>query len=180
MKQRKSLRNMLYISLGAVIIAIGAWISVPFAVPFTMQTFSVFLLLNVFGGKTASLSVLLYIALGVVGIPVFSGFNSGISVLVGPNGGFVIGFVTAGCLYFALERIFAQKTHQRLFLSLISLAACYTCGTAWYMFYLTSVNQTIGIFSAISVCVLPYVIPDVIKIIFAHAVSKRIKKAIKS
>ena len=66
------IRDMAYISLSAAVIAVCAWITVPFTVPFTMQTFAVFLAVLLFGSARGMLSILLYIALGAVGLPVFS------------------------------------------------------------------------------------------------------------
>lgn len=166
---------MTYISLGAVILAVGAWITVPFAVPFTMQTFALYLLLNVFGGRRTSVSVILYIAMGLAGLPVFSGFNSGLPVLFGPTGGFVVGFLAVGCLYSALDSVLALNKHLRAVLPFVSLLACYGCGTAWYMIYCASAGNTVGIVAAVSVCVLPYILPDCIKILLALTVAKRIK-----
>lgn len=178
MQNRKLIKNMVFVSLGAVFLAIGAWITVPFAVPFTMQTFALFLLLDIFGGKTATASVLLYIALGMAGIPVFSGFNSGVAVVIGPTGGFIIGFALAGCAYLALQSILTQKTYPSAVLPFFSILLCYACGTAWYMLYCSSIDTSVGISTALSVCVLPYIIPDCIKILLALTVSKRVKKSI--
>lgn len=72
----------------AVLIAICSWISIPMTVPFTLQTFAVFLAVGVLGGKRGSLAVLIYILLGAVGIPVFAGFSGGIGVLLGNTGGY--------------------------------------------------------------------------------------------
>ena len=75
--------DMVYIAVFAVLIAICSWISIPTTVPFTLQTFAVFLAVGVLGGKRGSLSVLIYILLGAVGIPVFAGFSGGFGNLLG-------------------------------------------------------------------------------------------------
>lgn len=175
LKNRSAIRNMAYISLGAVILAVGAWITVPFAVPFTMQTFALYLLLNVFGGRRTSFSVVLYIAMGLAGLPVFSGFNSGLPVLLGSTGGFVVGFLVAGCLYFALDSTLSRNKHLGAVLPFATLLACYGCGTVWYMFYCASVGTTVGVVTAVSICVLPYILPDCIKILLALSVAERIR-----
>ena len=74
--------DMAYIGLFAVVIAICSWISIPTVVPFTLQTFAVFLAVAVLGGKRGTLSVIVYVLLGAVGLPVFSGFKGGIGVLL--------------------------------------------------------------------------------------------------
>ena len=84
--QRSKTYDIVYIAVFAVIMAICSWISIPAAVPFTLQTFGVFIAAGVLGGKRGTLSVLVFILLGAVGIPVFANFSGGIGVLVGPTG----------------------------------------------------------------------------------------------
>ena len=79
--------DLAYIAIFAVLIAICSWISIPATVPFTLQTFGVFIAAGVLGGKRGTLSVLVFILLGAVGIPVFANFSGGIGVLAGPTGG---------------------------------------------------------------------------------------------
>ena len=73
-------------ALGAALMAICAWISIPTAVPFTLQTFAVFMVTGLLGLKCGTLSVLVYLLLGAVGLPVFTGFKGGLSALVGTTG----------------------------------------------------------------------------------------------
>lgn len=173
---KNKIKEMTIVALCSVFLIIGAWITVPFAVPFTMQTFVLFLVLFVFGGKLGMLSLLLYIALGLIGIPVFSGFNSGVSALIGPTGGYILGFVVAVVLYMALDSIFPYFKHKDLATSFVSMLACYGCGTAWYMLY---VNTTEGFLSGLTLCVIPYIIPDMAKIILANVLSKKLKPMLK-
>ena len=79
---------MVLSSLFSALLVVCAWISVPVPpVSFTLQTFGVFLCLGVLGGKWGTVSIFLYLMLGAVGLPVFAGFGSGMSVLVGPSAG---------------------------------------------------------------------------------------------
>ena len=87
MKKNFRIIDLVYIAFGAVLIAICSWISIPTVVPFTMQTFAIFFVLSAFGGKRGTVAIILYILLGVVGIPVFSQFTSGIGILLGSTGG---------------------------------------------------------------------------------------------
>ena len=84
---RSKTLDMVYIAMFAVLMAICSWISIPSTVPFTLQTFGVFLAVGVLGGKRGSLSVLIYILLGCVGVPVYATMNAGVSVLFGKTGG---------------------------------------------------------------------------------------------
>ena len=86
-QNKLSTLDMIYIALFGVLIGICSWITIPGAVPFTLQTFGVFLTVSVLGGKRGTSAVLLYIFMGLLGIPVFSGFQGGIGVILGPTGG---------------------------------------------------------------------------------------------
>ena len=85
--------DMAYIAMFAVVMAVCAWISIPAAVPFTLQTLGVFLAVGMLGGKRGTLAVLIYLLLGAVGMPVFAGFNGGLGYMLGATGGYIVGFV---------------------------------------------------------------------------------------
>ena len=108
--------NLVYMALGAVLIALCSWITVPAAVPFTMQTFAVFFILSALGGKQGTVTILVYIALGAVGVPVFSQFGAGPGVLLGNTGGYILGFL-ASALAFSSAR-------WALIMALPSLKVC--------------------------------------------------------
>ncbi|MEI3229118.1 MAG: biotin transporter BioY [Lachnospiraceae bacterium] len=93
---RNKTRDMVYIAIFAVLIAICSWISIPTTVPFTLQTFAVFLAVGVLGGKRGTLSILIYLLLGAIGVPVFAGFTGGIGIVLGTTGGYIIGFLFSG------------------------------------------------------------------------------------
>ena len=88
--------DLTYMAVCAALIAVCSWISIPAAVPFTLQTFAVFCVLGLLGGKRGTVSILVYILLGAIGLPVFSGFNGGIGALLGTTGGYIIGFIFVG------------------------------------------------------------------------------------
>ncbi len=182
------IKDMTLIAVMAAIISICSWISVPAAVPFTMQTFGVFLTLLVLGGKRGTASIGLYILLGMVGIPVFSGFQGGIGHVIGPTGGYIIGFIFMGLIYI-LGETFTEKNHieenhkeknfvtknGKLFLLIVGLLVCYLIGTLWFMAVGTSGK---GFIATISMCVLPFVIPDLLKLLLAWRISIRVQKHI--
>ena len=84
---RNKTLDMVYIALFAVLIAVCSWISIPTTVPFTLQTFGVFVTVGVLGGKRGSLAVLIYLLLGAIGVPVFAGFTGGMGIMLGNTGG---------------------------------------------------------------------------------------------
>ena len=102
--------DMVYIAVFAVLIAICSWISIPTVVPFTLQTFAIFLSIGILGGKRGTLAVLVYILLGLMGIPVFAGFSGGIGVLAGNTGGYIMGFLLSALVMWAMERSSAENS----------------------------------------------------------------------
>lgn len=168
--------NMVYIALFAVIMAICAWIVFPMAVPFTLQTFAVFLAVLVLGGKNGTLAVLLYLLMGAVGLPVFSGFMGGISVLVGPTGGYLSGFLFLALVMWFFEVFFGAGIFMRWISMITGLLLCYAFGTFWYMTIYAGESGTTGMMTALSLCVFPFVIPDILKMMLAMTVGKRLLK----
>ena len=86
-------KDIVFIGIFAALMAICSWISIPTTVPFTLQTFAVFMAVGVLGGKRGTLSVLVYILLGAIGVPVFAGFAGGLGILTGSTGGYILGFL---------------------------------------------------------------------------------------
>ena len=101
--------DLVYISIGAALIAICSWISIPTAVPFTFQTFAVFFVLMLLGGEKGTISILVYILIGAAGAPVFSGFGAGIGVLLGSTGGYILGFLFIGLIYILFTKFLGKK-----------------------------------------------------------------------
>ena len=99
---RSKTYDIVYIGVFAVIMAICSWISIPTTVPFTLQTFGVFIAVGVLGGKRGSLAVLVFIILGAIGVPVFSGMTGGVGILLGSTGGYIIGFLFSALVMWAM------------------------------------------------------------------------------
>ena len=174
MKETILIRDMIYVSLMSVVIALCSWISVPSAIPFTMQTFALFCALLLLGGKRGFFSVALYILLGAFGLPVFSGFQGGIGVLLGPTGGYIIGFLLSALLYLLLE-----KRMSDLVLLILGLLVCYLFGTLWFVYVYSAGEKEIGFGAALMICVVPYLLPDAIKMLLAFVLTRRVKKAVR-
>ncbi|MBR4799376.1 MAG: biotin transporter BioY [Clostridia bacterium] len=171
---------MTYIALGAVLIAAGAWITVPFAaIPFTMQTFSLFAVTLLLGGKRACVSVLVYIALGAAGVPVFSGFRGGVGALAGATGGYIAGFIAVPLVFWLFTKLFGEKLFVKLASLALGLAVCYLFGTAWYALVFSGDAAKAGFGYAFSVCVLPYIPADAAKLALAAAICVKVEKYFK-
>lgn len=174
--QRSKTYDIVYIAVFAVIMAICSWISIPAAVPFTLQTFGVFIAVGVLGGKRGSLSVLVFILLGAIGIPVFANFSGGIGVLAGPTGGYIIGFLFSALLMWAMEKLPGKKSVMQIVSMIVGLIVCYAFGTVWFVIVYGRMNGPIGFTAALVSCVVPFIIPDIIKIALAYVLSRKLKK----
>lgn len=162
--------NLIIAGLFTALMVVSTFISIPAPVPFTFQIFVVFLLPLMLDLKYSLLSLISYVLLGVAGIPVFSGFQGGIGVLTGPTGGYILGFLFI-VLTVGIARKFKRNSNVILLLSMgVGLAMCYLFGSIWYG-YVTKTDTL----SAFAICVLPYVIFDVAKLLLAFIISKRLK-----
>lgn len=171
-KQTQStLKELVYTALTVALMSVCAWITIPFfAVPFTMQTFAVFAALMLLGGVRGTIAVAVYLALGAVGAPVFSGFRGGIGALVGPTGGYLFGFLITALCYLACEKLIKTKKAEYPAL-VVGLILCYLCGTLWF-----AAVGTKDFVSALSICVLPFILPDLIKLTLAFFLVRRLRK----
>ncbi len=153
--------------------AVCAWVSVPLGtLRLSMQMFGVFLTLGVLGGRRGTAAIAVYLLLGAVGVPVFAGFQGGIGVLVGATGGYLMGFLACGIVYGLAQAHGIGKTGAML----LGLLACYCIGTLWYRFVYLPQGS---LWAAVAQCVLPYILPDVLKLCLARLLLRRINKSIR-
>ena len=153
---------------------ICSWICLPvWDISFTLQTFSVLLTLGLLGGKLGTLTIGVYLLLGAVGFPVFSGFRGGLGVLMGASGGYLWGFLATGLTYWLVCHFFGKFC--RLGGMLLGLAACYALGTFWYA--LVYLDGSAAGMVALK-CVVPFLIPDAIKLGLAYSMTARLSRII--
>ncbi len=178
-KQKFKTLDLVYIGLSSALIAICSWIAIPLAVPITLQTLGICVVSGIFGAKKGTFSVLIYILLGAIGVPVFSGFKGGIGVLFGSTGGYIIGFVFTALIVGTVS----DKTSGNLIKTAISMVlgvlVCYAFGTAFFAFVYAKTNEPASLGTILSWCVLPFLLPDAVKIIFAAVLTSRLKKYVK-
>lgn len=167
---------MAYIAIFAVLMAICSWISIPMAVPFTLQTFGVFMAVGVLGGKRGSLAVLIYILLGAIGVPVFAGFSGGIGVILNTTGGYIVGFLFSALVMWAMEALLGRKPVVQIISMVVGLIVCYALGTAWFMVVYARNTGAVGLGTVLGWCVIPFIIPDLVKIALAFVLSRKIRK----
>ena len=179
MSNRK-IKDIVLIALFSAIIVVCSFITIPVVVPFTLQTFAVFLCLNILGAKKGIISILIYILLGVVGLPVFSGFNGGIGVLLNVTGGYIIGFIFTALTFWLVTSVFNKKPKKliNLIASFMGLIVCYIFGTLWYILLFIKNGEAINFISAFTICVLPFIIPDILKIVLSVVISEKVRNHI--
>ena len=173
---RSKTYDMAYIAIFAVLMAICSWISIPMAVPFTLQTFGVFMAVGVLGGKRGSLAVLTYILLGAIGVPVFAGFSGGIGVILNTTGGYIVGFLCSALVMWGMEALLGRKPVIQIISMVLGLIVCYALGTAWFMVVYARNTGAVGLGTVLGWCVIPFIIPDLVKIALAFVLSRKIRK----
>ena len=178
-KTKLTVRDMAYIALFAVMMAVCSWISVPYIVPFTLQTFGVFLAVGVLGGKRGTLAVLVYILMGCIGLPVFAGFSGGLGAVLGSTGGYIVGFLFTALIMWAMELVPGNKTVVLTISMVLGLLVCYAFGTVWFIVVYARTTGPVGLWTALGWCVFPYIIPDLVKMALALVLRKRLRAAIR-
>ena len=131
---------------------------------------------GVLGGKRGTIAVLVYILLGAIGIPVFAGFSGGIGALFGMSGGYIIGFLFSAIVMWGLENLIGRKPVMQIISMIAGLIVCYGFGTVWFMIVYARTTGAVGLATVLGWCVIPFIIPDLIKIALAFVLSGRVRK----
>ena len=170
-----NIRQMTLASFFAALTAVGAFISIPiYPVPLTLQTLFTLLAGMTLGSVMGALSQIIYVLLGVVGLPVFAGFKSGIGILLGPTGGFLFGFIISAYVIGKMIELKKEKNIFYYFLAGLS-------GTVLlYIFGITQLSLVtgIGVKKAIILGMLPFLPGDILKIIAASFIANKLKLVI--
>jgi len=168
-------REIVYPALFAAAICMIAPFSFSIGpIPLSFTTFIIYLAAGSLNLKQGLLSVLLYIALGAIGLPVFSNFEGGFYKIAGPTGGFIIGYMPLALLTGLFAEHYNRKRLPLIFGMTIGTILLYTCGMIWLMFQLK-----IPLAAAVSVCVTPFIIGDTLKITLASAAIPRLRAALR-
>ena len=180
--------DLVLISISAALITISSWLSLTIGpVPFTLQTMGILAVMLASGGRRGTLSVLVYLALGICGVPVFAGFKGGIASIIGPTGGFLVGFVLAALLYWFLETFLFKKLMTNpvktwifgAVNSVIFEVVMYIIGVIWFMTVYAAQTGPVGLATVMSWCVIPFIIPDIVKLIAAVVIGERARKLVR-
>lgn len=166
----KRARLLAFSAVFVALIAVGGWISIPLLmIPFTLQNLFILLAAAVMR-RYAVIPVALYVLLGTIGLPVFHNGTAGPGILLGPTGGFLIGFLLfAGVAGLLFER---QSLQTDILALLIFGLGSYAFGTAWFM-----ISTGATPVAAVVACVLPFIVGDIIKSVVVEAVVLRLRRA---
>lgn len=172
-----SLRMSILTAFCAALIAILAQVVIPIPlVPITGQTLAIGIVVTILGLKYGTLSVLLYIALGAIGLPVFQLFTGGFGIIFGPTGGYIIGFVPTALIMGYYLKLFGTTFYHALIANLLGMLVTLLFGAVWlkYIADLTWQAAFIG-------GVVPFIIVGIIKAVLAAwlgvTVRQRLKQA---
>ena len=173
---------MVQIALCTALICVGAQLAIPLpiGVPFTLQVLMVMLTALILKPLYSLISLLLYVLLGIIGLPVFSGAKSGIGTILSPTGGFIIGFVLAAFFVSLIVRALGKRLSGRLTIVLciistvlIGIPVMYIPGIALYMVY-TGADLVSAIVTLTSV----FILLDIAKCVIASLIAVPLNKAL--
>lgn len=176
-KTSESVKNIALIGLMTAVICIIGPISVtlPFTpVPISLQIFAIYITAYALGFSRSIVSTGIYLLLGAVGLPVFSGYQGGFSRLVGPTGGYLVGYIFIALIVGGVISKFPKKIWLHGLAMVIAVTICYMFGTVWF-----TIQANVDFKSALYMCVIPFILGDVIKIALALVVGPAIYHALK-
>lgn len=170
--QKIRTKQMVLIALMTAVTCVLGPLSIPLPfspVPISLTNFAIFLAIFVLGMKSGTISFIIYLLLGAIGVPVFSSFRGGLQILAGPTGGYLIGFIFLALIMgFALDH-FDRKLVPIIIGMIIGMAVCYAFGTVW-LAKLLSLSFKEGLMMG----VIPYLAGDAAKIIIAAIVGPKL------
>ncbi|MBC6314446.1 biotin transporter BioY [Listeria grandensis] len=168
----QKLKQLIINALFAVIIAILAQVTIPIGpIPLTGQTFAIGLAATILGARNATISVAVYLVLGAIGVPVFAGMSAGLGILFGPTGGFLIGFLfNAYVTGFLIEKTNFSMAYA-IFANIIGSFITLLFGALWLKF-----GGDLSWSAAFTAGVTPFIIPGILKAIFAALIGISIRK----
>lgn len=170
-------KTMTIISLITAILCILGPITLPIPVspvPISLVTFAIYISIYVLGMKRGAVSCVLYLLIGLIGLPVFSGFTGGIGKLLGPTGGYMLGYVFMAVICGFFIDKWATKRVLHIIGMVLGTIVCYLFGTIWL-----SIQAEMSFYAALGVGVLPFIMGDMIKIVAASIAGPMIRKRLK-
>lgn len=172
--------DLTYIALFAALIALCSWITIPAAVPFTLQTFAIFATLGILGGRRGTMAIAVYLLMAAIGLPVLSGFSGGLGAMLGVTGGYLLGFFVMGITYWLLTSLWGAGPKAMLTALALCLVVCYLFGTLWFMLVYLRTTGPVGVSAVLGWCVFPFLIPDLMKLGLALLLTRRVGRFVRA
>lgn len=169
-----NIRSMALMGLTTAILCLLAPFSLllPFSpIPISLGTFAIYLLVCIFETRQCVISVLLYILLGFFGLPVFSGFMGGAAILLGPTGGYILGYFFLTLISSIIINKEKHKSSFCLIGLLLGTFVCYLFGTIWLIY-----QSKLTFHAALLVAVIPFLPGDAIKLAIAVPLGGQLRK----
>lgn len=175
MKQKITTYQMALIGLMTAVTCILGPLSIqlPGGVPISLTNLVIYLTVFILGWKKGTISYCIYMLLGIIGLPVFSGFAGGLGKVAGPTGGYILGFIFLAMISGYFVEKFPGKSYMYVIGMVLGTIVAYILGTAWFM---AQTHMTLG--AALAACVFPFLIGDAIKIAIATLIGPSIRKQI--
>lgn len=167
-------KNIILCAIFAALTAILSQISIPLPftpVPINLAMISVFIAGGLLGTKIGAISQLVYVIIGAIGVPVYANFTGGPGILVGPTGGYIVGYIIATIIIGVIAKRLEDSIYSYTVAMVAGILGCYFVGTAWFM----HITQS-GLIEALLMCVVPFLIGDILKIILSAFLVKKLKK----
>lgn len=169
-----TVKDMTIIAMVTAVICIIAPFSIPIAIspiPITLALFALFLAGIILGKWKGVISTVVYLLLGMVGLPVFTGFTGGVQKLAGPTGGYLVGYIFLVFFIGLFVEKFPNKMPMYFVGGILGIIACYAFGTVWFI-----IQYKVGLLEALTMCVFPYIPLDLVKLILAVLIGYQVRK----
>ena len=173
-EKKVNVKDMTVIALVTAVICIIAPFSIPIAIspiPITLALFALFLAGIILGKWKGVVCTVIYLLLGMVGLPVFNGFTSGPGKLFGPTGGYLIGYLFLVFFTGLFVEKFPNKIPMYFVGGIIGIIVCYAFGTVWFV-----LQYKVGFLEALTMCVFPYIPMDLVKLVAAVIIGSQVRK----
>jgi biotin transport system substrate-specific component len=165
------IRNMVFTAVFAAVLCVVSPLTIPIGpIPLSLATFAIYLAASTLDWKYGTLSVVVYVALGLVGLPVFSRFEGGIHKLVGPSGGFIVGYILMALAAGLILSRYPRKRWLYPVAMALGTVVLYGIGLAWFMY---STGSALG--ASLMACVVPFLPGDAIKITLVTLIAPRLR-----
>ncbi len=170
-RQKRKTYFMAVTALMAAVTCVLAPMSIPIGpVPISFTNLAIYLSLYLLGWKWGTVSYLVYMLIGMVGVPVFSGFTGGLGKLAGATGGYIVGFLPMAVIAGLVIDRYRSRGIQ-LAGMIVGTAVCYALGTVWFCFVMDSTPV-----AALGLCVIPFIPGDLVKMLAAMTAGPVIRR----